>query len=289
MEWEIAKVIEITGASKEQIQLHDDGHWSRAYVVNGGEYVVKFPKSHSTGYDYKNEAKFPTVISDLTLPINTQKLKWLAPDNRCIALYGVKGTSLSELGNLTIAQKKSIGEQIGGFLRQLHSVKADFSGQSLEEELLEYEKAYKDCADFFEKHFTEKERDTLDYLIYDHLPKLRRELGENLVLCHADIFEPNILLDEGGRVGIIDCSNAGYFDEAADFSTMDDVLRGFTLDSYGASDTLRKKVEVKYDMSIINCPKFGVPLWGESFVVEKWNPLTREVISKYEGQIPKRS
>ena len=285
MECEISKVIELTGAKKEQIQLHNDGHWSRAYVVNGGEYVVKFPKPHNTDYDYKNEAKFLTIIRDLTSPINTQKLKWLAPDNRCIALYGVKGTSLFELGNITNAQKKSIGEQIGAFLKQLHSVKADFSGQCLEEELLEYENAYKDCADFFEKHFSKKERYVLDYLMYHHLPKLRRELGENLVFCHADIFEPNILLDDKGRVGIIDCSNAGYYDEAADFSTMDDTLRGFTLDSYGASEVLRKKVEIKYDMSIINCPKFGVPLWGESVIIEKWNPLTREVISKYENQI----
>ena len=41
---EISKVVEFTGAAEEQIKLHDDGYWSRAYVVNGGEYVVKFQK-----------------------------------------------------------------------------------------------------------------------------------------------------------------------------------------------------------------------------------------------------
>ena len=34
---EISKVMELTGAAEEQIKLHDDGYWSRAYVINDGE------------------------------------------------------------------------------------------------------------------------------------------------------------------------------------------------------------------------------------------------------------
>ena len=220
----------------------------------------------------------------MTLPISTQKLKWIAEDKRCIALLGVKGTPLSKLGNLTIQQKQSIGKQIGTFLKQLHSLETDYSGQNLDDELLEYKKIYDDCADFFAKHFSRKERETLDYLMHIYLPAVRIDLGENLVFSHADIFEPNILLDDNDKVGIIDCGNAGYFEEAADFCIEDETLRGFILDYYGASDTLRKKVEVKYDMSTITCPKFGIPLWGESFIIEKWIPLIRKVISKYMNQ-----
>jgi len=280
---EISKVIELTGATEEQIKLHNDGYWSRAYVVDGGEFVVKFPKYDTVNYE--SEARFLNLISTMTLPINTQKLKWIAEDKRCIVLLGVKGTPLSKLESLTTGQKQSIGKQIGTFLKQLHSLEVDFSGQSLYEELFEYKVAYDDCADFFARHFSKEEREALDYLMRTHLPTIRKSLGENLVFSHADIFEPNIFIDDSGKVGIIDCGNAGYFEEAADFCVNDEALRGFILDSYGASEALRKKVEAKYDMSTITCPKFGVPLWGEAFVIEKWIPLIREVISKYRNQI----
>ena len=46
-------------------------------------------------------------------------------------------------------------------------------------------------------------------------------------------------------------------------------------------DILHKKVANKYDMSTITCPKFGIPLWGEPYIVDKWIPLIREVIMKY--------
>ena len=280
---EILRTIELTGATEEQIKLHDDGYWSRAYVVNDGEFVVKFPKYNIVNYE--SEAKFLNLIRTMVLPVNTQKLKWIAEDKRCIALLGVKGKPLSKFENLTHQQKQSIGKQVGMFLKQLHSLNVDFSGQSLDDELFEYKTTYDDCMDFFARHFSKKEREALDYLMYTYLPTMRKNLGENLVFSHADIFEPNIFLDDYGKVGIIDCGNAGYFDEAADFCIEDESLRGFILDYYGAGETLRKKVEVKYDMSTITCPKFGIPLWGEPYIIEKWIPLIRKVILKYKKQI----
>ena len=280
MRCEIAKVMEVTSATEQQIELHDDGYWSRAYVVNGGEFVVKFPKYDSV--DYTNEAKFLSIVGNMDLPVNTQKLMWLAQDNRCIALTGVRGTPLSKLPDLTTEQKQSIGSQIGAFLKQLHSIETAYSGQNLDEELLEYRKLYDDCAEFYKKHFTEDEIESLDYLMGVYLPTARKNLGERLVFSHADIWEPNILLDEKGTVGIIDCSNAGYYDEAADFMIEDETLRDFVLTHYCASENLRKKVDIKYDMSIIAGPSFGITLWGEAFIVEKWVPIIRKVIKKID-------
>jgi aminoglycoside phosphotransferase len=282
MEHEIKRVKELTGAAEKQIELHDSGYWSRAYVVNGGEFVVKFPKYDSVNYE--NEAMFLTTINTVALPVNVQKLKWLAEDNRCIAMYGVRGTQLSKLENITFEQKQNIGKQIGIFLKLLHSLKTDCSGQNLDEELLEYQKCYNDCVDFFAKHFSKEEREILDYLMYAYLPAARKNLGEKLVFSHADIWEPNILLDDNGKVGIIDCSNAGHFDEAADFCVEDETLRSFILDYYGADEVLRKKVEIKYDMSTIICPEFGVPLCGEYIIIDKWIPLIRKVILKHKNQ-----
>ena len=283
MKQEIKRVIELTGASEDQIELNDEGYWSRVYIINSGELVVKFPKYDSVNYN--NEAMVLDLINSITPSVNTQKLKWLANDNRIIIFYGVRGTPISKLENLTIEQKQSIGNQIGTFLKQLHSLKPDFSSQKLEEELQEYKNLYDDCADFYRRHFTVDEKETLDYLMYTSLPAARKNLGEKLVFSHADIWEPNILLDENGVVGIVDCSNAGYFDEAADFMIDDETLRDFVLSHYGASETLRKKVSIKYDMSIIAGLGFGITLWGEAFIVEKWIPIIRKVISKYMSDI----
>lgn len=285
MQNEIVKVMELTGASENQIALHDDGYWSRAYVVNGGEFVVKFPKYDDVSYE--SEAKFLNLISPLSLPVNTQKVKWLAEDKRSIAILGVKGTPLSKIENLTAPQKQNIGKQIGAFLKQLHSLNTDFGGQSLDEELLEYKKLYGECADFYAKHFSKEEQQTLGYLMHTYLPTARKDLNEKHVFCHADIWEPNLLLDDDGKVGIIDCANAGYFDEAADFMVEDETLRGFILDEYGADEVLRKKVELKYDMSVIAGPHFGVTLWGEAHVLEKWAPIIRKTIVKYGEELSK--
>ena len=277
---EIEKVIELTGVAEDQIRLNDEGYWSRVYIINNGELIVKFPKYDSVSY--QNEATVIGLINNMKLSVNTQKVKWLADDYRLIVISGVKGTPLSKLENITNRERESIGKQIGTFLKQLHSLKPDFSGQTLDEELQEYSNLYEDCADFYKKHFTKDEIETLDYLMHTHLPTARKNLGENLVFSHADIWEPNLLLDENGVVGIIDCSNAGYYDEAADFMLEDEILRNYVLCYYDASETLRKKVDIKYDMSTIAGPSFGITLWGEAFIVKKWVPIIRKVIKKYK-------
>ena len=59
----------------------------------------------------------------------------LADDYRLIVISGVKGIPLSKLENLSTLQKENIGKQIGNFLQKLHSLKPDFSGKTLDEEI----------------------------------------------------------------------------------------------------------------------------------------------------------
>ena len=61
----------------------------------------------------------------------------------------------------------------------------------------------------------------------------------------------------------------------------DETLRDYVLTYYGASETLRRKVDIKYDMSVIAGPSFGITLWGEAFIEKKWIPIIRKVIIKY--------
>jgi len=277
---ELERVKNLTGATETQIKLHDDGWWSRAYVVNNGEYVIKFPKKE--GVDFKHEAKVLNYLSGFNLPINMQRVKELPDDQSYCALFGVKGTQLKEvIKDLTLEQKQKLGKQLGAFIKQLHSIKMDIDGTGLDAELAHYKETYDKLAAFFERYFTAEEFKTLETLMYDYLPQARRNLGEKLMFCHADIFEHNIIIDDDGAVGLIDFANAGYCDEAADFIIGDDVLRGIVLDEYGASKVLRQKAELKADMSKILSPIHHIEKDGEAVTAEREIPIIRGVINKY--------
>jgi len=250
-------------------------------VVSGGEFVVKFPKFDSV--DYSIEAKFLDFINAFSPPINMQKVKLHAADNSFIVFYGVKGTPLSELMNLSQTQKNDITKQLAKFLKLVHSLKLDIGGKSLSAEIDSYKERYGECSSFFNRHLSKEEKAILDFLMLEYFSKERKSLGEKIVLCHGDVWNPNILIDEVGKIGIIDCANAGYYEEATDFCFYDKTLRNLLLDHYGADDVLRQKVEFKYAMSVIVSPKYIVELEGEDAAVKNYLPLIREVISKYKA------
>ena len=278
---EIKKVIELTGGARKKIKLHNDGYWSRAYVVNGGEFVVKFPKYDCV--DYSVEARFLDFINAHNPPINMQRVKLLAEDNSFIAFCGVKGTPLSELKNLSLEQKSDICKQLANFLKLAHSLKLDdIGGQNLNFEIESYKLRYAESSSFFNKYLSKEEKEILDFLMLEYFPRKRIVLGEKIVLCHGDVWDPNIFIDESGKVGIIDCANAGYYEEATDFCFYDENLRKLLLDHYGADEVLHKKVELKYAMSVIVSPKYIIETDGEAVAVKTYLPLIREVILKYK-------
>ena len=59
-------------------------------------------------------------------------------------------------------------------------------------------------------------------------------------------------------------------------------LRDLVFDYCGADEVLRKKVDIKYDMSVIVAPKYHIEKHGEAAATKKWVPLIRNVISKYK-------
>ena len=274
---EIDLIKSITGAVDSAIKQSFDGYNSRAYIVNDGEFVAKFPKHDAV--NYKGEAKTLGHLESIKTEINLQKVKWASDDFSRIILHGVKGTPLSEMKNLSLAEKTDIAGQLGKFLKQLHTVKIDMGGENLEQELSNYNDAYKEVGEFYKSNLTKEELARLNFLMFDYFPNHRRRLGENLVFCHADIFENNIFIDENGKVGIIDFGNTGYFDQAADFM-LEGELRQLTLDSYGADETLRKKVELKFDMSLLLYSKWEIARNGKDAAIKKCIPILRAVIEK---------
>lgn len=283
---ELLRVCELTGARPEHIKLHTDGFWTRAYVVNNGEFVVKYNKRefepvHGEPCDHEKEARVLNRLSKLDLPVNTQKVIMLNQDEGFLALQGVVGTPLSEIENLTPAQKQNIGEKLGAFIKQLHTVEMDSKGRSLEDLLIEYEGIYDGLQPFFQKNLSQREQEVLNGLIYDRLPNGRRELGEKKVFSHTDLFDRHVIIN-GDEVGVIDTANAGYCDEATDFVSDHPEIRSASLDTYGADEGLRRKVQLGHDMSIVSAPSFYIPVKGEEAATKLWIPRIRDVISKYE-------
>lgn len=86
----------------------------------------------------------------------------------------------------------------------------------------------------------------IDALITREMPDMLRGLGEKRVFPHADLGDGNIFIDGGGKVGVIDFNESGYIDEASDFMDItDNDLCAVMLDTYGADENLRKKVEMQ--------------------------------------------
>ena len=80
----------------------------------------------------------------------------------------------------------------------------------------------------------------------EEMPSQLKMLGENLVLSHGDLGGGNLLVDDQGKVGIIDFSEMLCLDEAADFmDTRDDDICQAMLDAYGAGGNLRRKVFIR--------------------------------------------
>lgn len=241
---EIGIVRQLTGAEGNSIQLSDDGFLSRGYVVDGGRMVFKFKRSPDVSY--KNEIRILNYINTLNLGINLQRVGWKPEDDSYLGLYGILGQPLTKL-NMTPAQKQDAGRQLGLFLKKLHAAKPEGGIVfGLEDEIRAWGERFILGKPVLEKYFSAEELWRISEFILREAPDELRALGENLVFSHSDLGDGNILVDDSGRIGVIDFNSAGLLDEAADFMDIgDDGLLEEMLLYYGANETLRKKVSLR--------------------------------------------
>lgn len=250
---EIGIVRQLTGAEGNSIQLSDDGFLSRGYVVDGGRMVFKFKRSPDVSY--KNEIRILNYINTLNLGINLQRVGWKPEDDSYLGLYGILGQPLTKL-NMTPAQKQDAGRQLGLFLKKLHAAKPEGGIVfGLEDEIRAWGERFILGKPVLEKYFSAEELWHISEFILREAPDELRALGENLVFSHSDLGDGNILVDDSGRIGVIDFNSAGLLDEAADFMDIgDDGLLEEMLLYYGANETLRKKVSLRRSL----CPMFVI-------------------------------
>lgn len=239
---ELQIIERLTSVTPEHIKLADDGFWSRGYIIDGGRIVFKFKKDPKVSY--KTEIKMLEFINSLGLDINVQKVGWVSPEDKYLGIYGVVGEPLDDLDSPNYA---SIGKQLADFLRKLHQAQpADAEKMTVDEEAKAWQERYQKSQAELRQFFSEAELARLDLFVFETVPNKLRELGEKLVFSHGDLGGGNILVDEDGKVGIIDFSEMLYLDEAADFMDVgSDELREQMLASYGADDNLWEKVRIR--------------------------------------------
>ena len=241
---ELQLVSDLTNVAKDSIKFSDNGFLSRAYIIDDGRIVFKFKKWPEISY--KNEAKALNFLESTSHIVELQKVNWISKNDNFLGVYGVIGNSLEEI-IIPKEKYKNYGSQIGHFLAELHKMNPDgFSTLTVEQEISIWQTKFERSKEILKDYFTEKEIKKMSGFVYLELPNKLLSLGKKMAFSHGDIREANIFVNEKGKIGVIDFSEAAYQDEAADFMDMeDDALREEVLNSYGADDILKQKIRLR--------------------------------------------
>lgn len=239
-EFEIVK--RLSGITdSDRISLNETGWTSRTYVVDDGKIIFKFPRNEKYRSECEKEIAVLELLKKHHFDISVPVLNWTTENNAYFGFYGVGGRPLGEvISTLTDEQKVDIGSQLGGFLRQLHSIKfhGEISAQTLEEQVAEYTEMYQENRHLLEAFFDEAELQDIDDFFINEVPKCMTGSGE-LVFCHGDLDYNNTFVDDELRVGVIDFGDAGLYDRSQDFRGMDDdVLREAMMKAYGDDEII---------------------------------------------------
>ena len=234
----------LTGANDEsRIEKNEIGWTSRAYIIDGGKIVFKFPRNKKFREECKREVAALKLIREQKFDLNVPVLNWTTEDNTYFGFYGVCGKPLREvIGDLSDEQKIEFGTQIGDFLRQLHGINdcGDVKAQTLEEQALEYQNWYREGRDLLTQYFSEPELAKIDDF-FDHEVPASMVGTSELVFCHGDLDYNNTLIDNNKHVGVIDFGDAGLYDRSQDFRGMDDeVLLESMMKAYGSDEVISK-------------------------------------------------
>jgi aminoglycoside phosphotransferase (APT) family kinase protein len=247
--FELETVRRLAGlADTDAIELNEAGWTSRVYLVDGGRYVVKFPRSERVKLEYRKEVAFLQAIAEIEFEVLLPRLCWVEDNFAYVGYEGIVGQSLEALLESADERfKKSIGRQLGGFLKQLHAVKNGAAiVRTLDEEIDEYQRKYALARTYCATILAEKELFALDRHVQIELPDAMRRLGRAEVLSHGDLGFWNMLVDADGVLGIIDFGDCGLWDHSRDFAVFtEQVILNEALRIYGDTDLLRQKIALR--------------------------------------------
>ena len=217
---EVEIVKYLAEVNSDKIAFSDLGAFSRCYIIDNGKKVFKFKKRADAGYH--NEAQALIYLKDKPLGVKIQSVGWQDEEDRFLGLYGVTGKSIKET-SLNEDEKTKIAKTLADFifkLRQLTPEKA--SSSHLADEIKTWQKRFERSLPILNRFFSESEMSKIKNYMLEEMPKELLDLGEKLVFSHGDLWENNIFINEDHEVGVIDFSDSGYYDEAAEVMYFED-------------------------------------------------------------------
>jgi aminoglycoside phosphotransferase (APT) family kinase protein len=239
----------LTGADIGLIVFNELGWTSRVYIVDGGQFVVKFPRQASVKKEYAQEVKIYTLLKQLQHPsVQVPRLRLTHPDNDYIGYEGIEGVELDSVAkSLSEQELQTIGKAIGGFLKQLHTLDLeDPYVVGVDAEIKQFQEAYKDSLSVLQKQLPEAALTKIDTFINHDMPAEMLRLGSKPVLCHGDLGYWNIILKPDGQIGVIDFGDVGYYDQSKDLCGLSDAASlDAALAEYGDSAELRQKIAIR--------------------------------------------
>jgi aminoglycoside phosphotransferase (APT) family kinase protein len=254
-------VQKLIGPNKtSRIEFIDSGWTSRVYVVNRGQFVIKFPRSPEVKKEYAQERIILQLLKNTKMAVQLPRPCWINEDNDYLGYEGIIGREFTDPSKgVDIDTKREIGREVGYFLKCLHSV--TFSGAratTLDDEIKQFQNVHRDSLMEIKRYLSDKELNRLSGLLEREMPAEVMRLGYDPALCHGDLGYWNIIVRDTGGIGVIDFGDIGYYDRSKDFIGLQDKeILDEALNSYGSDETLIQKVAIRQKVVyILDLPFF---------------------------------
>ncbi len=231
----------------DDINIDDEGWDSRVYIVNRGLIVFKFPRTSVARVAYANEIEIMRQLDGGDGVTLVPVVEWVGPEHSYLGYRGIVGRQLGRIASaLPDADRIRIGHDLGQFLTVLHGVEFDgLPTRTVADEIAEFTRKFTASQDAIAAEFTGSEMARLDEFFSARLPERMHGLGSEPRVCHGDLGLFNMVLGDDGRIGVIDFGDVSVVDQAKDFMGLDGVMLTAALETYGGSERLRAKVDIR--------------------------------------------
>lgn len=194
---------------------------SIAIIVNN-KYIFRFPLNKNNFESYKKEKKVLNIIRPYIKSVEIPKLNIYQYNNMYFTQHKIiKGIDYIKIKNLSKKIKKNISKTLATFLVELHSIK---------DERLNFIETKQFNANAYNLYDTENQNILVNTLKYDCIKDIEKSMKylnnysdfreEYNVLCHNDLHEENILVDNNNLSGIIDFGCVTKRNYNTDFSNL---------------------------------------------------------------------
>lgn len=200
-------------------ELINTGANSEAFLVNN-EFIFRFPLKKEVYEDYKLEKQ---VLDEISLHIKSTKvpkIEIFAKDKIFFSKHKlIEGTDFYK-SKLNTTTKEKIARQVAKFYFELHSINEDkfdfLKNRKFNLENYDISNKNYELNKILDNNFNDNIIEKMDFLYKIH----NNFNSQDNVLCHRDLHEENIIINNSSLSGIIDFGNSLIANRNIDFATI---------------------------------------------------------------------